>query len=193
MTTQARKYLAVMGAAVFSAVMTVASVCDAAEPFTLTSPAFKDGAAMPKNASAPNTPERVCGGGTEVSPGFAWANPPAGTKSFAILMFDPEGQRGFGVSHWVAYDIPATTHELKEGEGSKATTAFVQGMANRDTPKFRGVCPAPGDLPHHYVTTLMALDIPPGQLKPGLTREAFFEAVKGKSLGAISIVGLFSN
>ena len=160
-----------------------------AEPFSLNSAAFKDGATMPKIFAAPNEPERACGG-QNVSPPLEWSNAPKGTKSYAILMWDQEGQRGFGVSHWVAYDIPASMTSLKEGDGSEITTKFVHGAANRGTLKYRGLCPAKGELPHHYQITVMALDIAPGTLKPGLTREAFFEAAKGHSLGAVSIVGL---
>ena len=163
-----------------------------ADPFTLTSPTFKDGQMMPSIYAAPNTPERFCGG-KNVSPSLEWSNAPKGTKSYAILMWDQEGHKGFGVSHWVAYDIPANMTSLKEGEASEPSDKFVSGAANRGTLKYRGPCPKKGELPHHYQTTIMALDIAPGKLKPGLTREAFFKATKGHSLAAVSIVGLWGN
>src|SRR5262245_40897502 len=77
----------------------------AADPFTLTSTTFKDGQLMPRKVANtnPNNPNCV---GDNVSPQLSWANPPEGTRSFAILMEDPEGRGGAGVHHWVAYGIP---------------------------------------------------------------------------------------
>jgi phosphatidylethanolamine-binding protein (PEBP) family uncharacterized protein len=97
---------------------------------------------------------------------------------------------GDGVSHWVAYDLPADMTSIMEGEASQPSKKFVSGAANRDTRKYRGPCVTREELPHHYQITIMALDLAPGTLKPGLTREALLEAVKGHSLGAVSIVGL---
>ncbi len=57
--------------------------------------------------------------GENVSPQLSWVNPPAGTKSFALLMVDPEGRGGAGVNHWVAYGIPADVTGFAEGEVSK--------------------------------------------------------------------------
>lgn len=188
-----RLFLLVLGLAMVNLFLLLVNTYAAqAEPFMLTSSAFKDGETMPKLFAAPNEPERLCGG-KDVSPPLEWSNAPKGTKSYAILMWDQEGQKGFGVSHWVAYDIPASMTSIKEGGGSAPSPKFVSGAANRGTLKYRGVCPAKGELPHHYQITVMALDIAPGTLKPGLTREAFFETIKGHSLGAVSIVGLLGN
>ena len=63
----------------------------AADPFTLTSSAFKDGTLMPKKMAGANKANPNCVG-ENVSPALSWANPPAGTKSYALLMFDPEGR-----------------------------------------------------------------------------------------------------
>jgi len=160
-----------------------------AEPFTLKSSAFKDGEMMPKVYAAENEPDRICGG-KNISPPFAWSNAPKGTKSFAILMWDQEGHAGEGVSHWIAYDLPADMTSIAEGEASQPSKKFVSGAANRDTRKYRGPCVTKDELPHHYEITVMALDIAPGTLKPGLTREAFFETIKGRSLAGVSIIGI---
>jgi phosphatidylethanolamine-binding protein (PEBP) family uncharacterized protein len=88
----------------------------AAEPFTLTSTAFADGAALPiKYAGADPSRQPPCGG-DNVSPPLQWTNAPAATKSFAIVMQDPDGGRGTGSNHWVAYGIPPGKTSLQEAK-----------------------------------------------------------------------------
>jgi phosphatidylethanolamine-binding protein (PEBP) family uncharacterized protein len=79
----------------------------AAEPFTLKSPALEDNAPLPAKDAGNNKQNPNCVG-DNVSPPLAWSNPPEGTKSFALLLFDPEGRGGLGVSHMVAYGIPVS-------------------------------------------------------------------------------------
>src|SRR6202021_2071047 len=86
--------------------------------FTLTSPSFKDGERLAVKNAGNNKTNPNCVG-ENVSPAFSWANPPEGTKSYALLMFDPEGRPPGGVSHWVAYGIPASVTGFAEGEVSK--------------------------------------------------------------------------
>jgi phosphatidylethanolamine-binding protein (PEBP) family uncharacterized protein len=90
---------------------------NAAEIFSLTSTTFEDGKLMPKKvanskANQPNNPNCV---GDNVSPQFSWSNPPDGTKSFVLMMFDPEGRAPSGVSHWVAYGIPVSVTGPAQG------------------------------------------------------------------------------
>jgi phosphatidylethanolamine-binding protein (PEBP) family uncharacterized protein len=97
------------------------------------------------------------------------ANPPAGTKSFALLMFDPEGRPPGGVSHWVAYGIAPTVTGFAEGEASKQTDKYVGGKSLMNLPHYFGPCTPPGP-PHHYMFTLMATDLEPNALQSGMTR-----------------------
>ena len=92
------------------------SPAGAAEVLTLTSSAFQDnGTLAVKNACSDKqrTPNCI---GENVSPPLAWANPPEGTKSYALLLFDPEGRAPAGVSHMVIYGIPAEVKGFAEGE-----------------------------------------------------------------------------
>src|ERR1700739_3338848 len=57
-----------------------------------------------------------CKGGN-VSPELSWSNAPAGTKSFAILMHDPDAPTGSGWWHWVGYNIPANVSSIPAGAG----------------------------------------------------------------------------
>ena len=175
-----------------------ATNADAAGYFTVTSTSIKDGARIPVRFGADDQ-RRACSSrvtticpcpGKNVSPEIAWHNAPEGTKSFAILMFDVDGQYGAGVSHWVAYNIAPGTSELKEGDGS-AGKGFTGGTGTRANANYLGPCPPQGDGPHHYSITVMALDLDP-TLKPGLTREQFQAEAKGHYLASASIGGLFA-
>ena len=112
----------------------------AAEPFTITSPAFADnGQLVLKNGGAMK--ENPNCRGENVSPPLAWSNVPEGTKSFILFMWDPEGRFGTGVSHWVAYGIPANITSLAEGEASKETPRIVGGKNTSGTTVYFGPCP----------------------------------------------------
>ena len=162
----------------------------AAEVFTLASPAFKDGTLMAqKNAGAVKGNANCVG--ENVSPPLAWANPPAGTKSYALLMFDPEGRPPGGVSHWVAYGIPASVTGFAEGEVSKPSDKYVGGTSTMKLSNYFGPCTPPG-APHHYTFTLMATDLEPTALKPGLTRDEVIKALDGHVKVATGLIGTFS-
>jgi Raf kinase inhibitor-like YbhB/YbcL family protein len=161
----------------------------AAEPFTLTSTAFKDGDRIAaKYAGA--YPGRECGG-QNVSPPLAWSNPPANTKSFAIVLYDPDGGRGTGSNHWVAYDIPAAKTAFAEGEASVPPRGYVGGKNTLGIDYYFGPCGPSQDSPHHYIFTLIATDLAPGALPPGLTREELLQKLRGHALGPATIVGKY--
>lgn len=162
-----------------------------AEPFTLTSTAFTDGGVVPKKHAGFHPTRTPPCGGENVSPPLAWSNAPAATKSFAIVMQDPDGGRGAGSNHWVAYDIPASKTGLKEGEASKAPTEWVGGKNSVGWNYYFGPCGPAGDSPHHYIITLIATSLEPGQLPPGLTREELLARLRGKGLAPASIVGKY--
>src|SRR5207244_11821604 len=144
----------------------------AADPFTLTSTTFKDGQMMPRKVdnNLSNNPNCV---GQNVSPQLSWSGVPDGTKSFAILMEDPEGRGGAGVHHWVAYGIPASVTSFAEGELSKLSDKYVGGKSTQGVGYFSGPCTPPGT-PHHYTFVVIATDFDPKELPAGLTREEFF-------------------
>ena len=127
---------------------------------------------------------------TNVSPPLAWSNVPAKATSLALLMFDPEGRGGQGVSHWVAYGIPVSVTGFAEGEASKPSEKFVGGISTMKESVYFGPCTPPGPL-HHYTFTLIATTHGVKDLPPGLTREEFFEKSEGKLLTATGLVGLW--
>ncbi|ARP85423.1 YbhB/YbcL family Raf kinase inhibitor-like protein [Bordetella genomosp. 9] len=127
-------------------------------------------------------------GGDNVSPELTLGNPPAGTRSFAVTVYDPDGGRGLGFVHWVLYDIPASTKSLPRGIGTKGPAGAVSGVNGTRGSGYYGPCPPMGDKPHHYIFQAYALDIEPGTLKAGLTRDALIEEMRGHVLGSASVM-----
>jgi Raf kinase inhibitor-like YbhB/YbcL family protein len=171
-------------------VATSVSPASAEGVFTLTSPSYKDGERIPvKNSgNLKSNPNCV---GENVSPALSWSNPPANAKSFAIFMFDPDGRPPGGVSHWVAYGIPASVTGFAEGEVSKPSDKYVGGTSLMKMPNYFGACPPPGQV-HHYMLTLMATDLEPTALAAGLDRAEAMKALDGHVLQATSLIGTFS-
>jgi hypothetical protein len=160
-----------------------------AQDFTLTSSTFKDGGMLQKK-NAGNNPQNPNCVGENISPPLSWTNAPAGTKSFAILMVDPEGRGGLGVIHWVAYGIPPTVTGFAEGEVSKPSDKYVGGKAIEPKGAYWGPC-TPAGPPHHYTFTLIATDLDPKELPPGLTRDEFLAKLTGKTKGATGLIGMW--
>jgi Raf kinase inhibitor-like YbhB/YbcL family protein len=174
---------------VFGAIAFMPGLLCAAEPFALTSSAFKDGEMVPaKYAGA--YPGRSCGG-ENISPQLSWSHAPENTRSFAMVMTDPEGGRGLGSVHWVAYGIAASKTFFAEGEASTPPKDHVGGKNNLGIGYYFGPCGPPGDSPHHYVFTLIATDLAPDALPPGLTRDELLQKLRGHALAPASIVGKY--
>src|SRR6266436_5284562 len=148
-------------------VLALAVAGRAADPFTLRSTTIKDGQMMPRKVAnnLSNNPNCV---GENVSPQLSWTGVPDGTRSFAMLMEDPEGRGGAGVHHWVAYGIPASVTSFAEGEVSKQSEKYVGGKSTQGVGNFSGPCTPPGT-PHHYTFVVIATDLDPKELAPGLT------------------------
>jgi phosphatidylethanolamine-binding protein (PEBP) family uncharacterized protein len=108
----------------------VAGIAAAAEPFSLSSSTFKDGALMPKKVSNDGkimqNPNCV---GENVSPQLSWSHAPEGTKSFALLMTDPEGRAGLGVVHWVAYGIAPSVAGSRKAKSARIPTSTLAERA----------------------------------------------------------------
>jgi Raf kinase inhibitor-like YbhB/YbcL family protein len=156
--------------------------------FEVTSPSFTDGGML----TAANAASANGCGGQNVSPGLEWSGAPPSTKSFAVVMFDPDGAKGLGVVHWVAYDIPASRSAMAEGEGGNPSGHFTGGRNTSGTTAYRGPCPPLGDNPHHYVISVYALDLPPGTLTPGISRDELLAAIRPHVLAEASIVSRYS-
>lgn len=174
-----------------SAVVALAQPAGAAGVFTLSSANFKDGELLPRKvgdipARGPNCK------GENVSPQLSWANPPEGTRSFAFVMFDPDAGYGAGLVHWVGYGVARSVTSFAEGEISRASDKVVGGMSGKKLPFFAGPCPPPGS-PHHYLFQIVATDLDPKELPPGLTYVELHNRLKGHRKGESSLVGTYVN
>jgi phosphatidylethanolamine-binding protein (PEBP) family uncharacterized protein len=111
-------------------------------------------------------------------------------------MFDPEGRAPSGVSHWVAYGIPASVTGFAEGEVSKPSDKYVGGKSTQGVGFYSGPCTPPNASAHHYTFVLIATDFDPKELPPGLTRDeliAKFGPPPAHVKGSTGMVGLFVN
>jgi len=93
-----------------------------------------------------------------VSPEISWSGAPSSTRSFAILMFDPDAPTGSGFWHWVAWDIPAGTTSIPTG--ALPPPGSVNGENDGGTLGYTGPCPPAGDGVHHYRIQVVALSVP---------------------------------
>jgi Raf kinase inhibitor-like YbhB/YbcL family protein len=163
----------------------------AAGVFTLSSTTFKDGAMLPKAAGDIPARGPNCKG-ENVSPELAWVDPPEGTKSYAFTVFDPDAGVGAGFVHWVAYGIAPNVTSFAEGEISRPSDKYVGGTSGKKLAAYGGPCPPPGS-PHHYIFTIVATDLDPKELPPGLTYAELRDKLKGCRKGESSIVGTYVN
>ena len=131
--------------------------CSWAGNFTLTS----------KDLGGQLTVDQVFSGfgctGKNISPELLWANAPAGTKSFAVTVYDPDAPTGSGWWHWVIFNIPASVSQLPADAGNPALglapKASVQSATDYGKTGFGGACPPVGDKPHRYIFTVYALKV----------------------------------
>lgn len=188
-------------AAVMLAVGLGATTANAKGVFTLQSKTFADGQMMPKKVanSQANTRGNPNCVGENVSPELHWSNVPAGTKSFVLLVTDPEARKGAGVMQIVLYGIPATITELAEGALSKPSDNYVGGKNIAGVGTYFGPCTPPGTAPHHYAFVLIATTFEPKELPPGLTHDQVVDRIApgGKApvnaKASAGLVGLFVN
>jgi len=170
--------------------LTLAATASAA-PFKLTSPDFKEGATLSDKSSFNSF---GCTG-ENVSPELDWANAPAGTKSFALMVRDPDAPTGSGWWHWVVYNIPADAKSLPAGAGKADNSAVpkgaVQGNTDFGTAGYGGPCPPVGSGNHHYVFTLFALKVEKLDLPATATAAFVGFNVMASSLGKATLTGLY--
>jgi Raf kinase inhibitor-like YbhB/YbcL family protein len=160
--------------------------------FEVTSPDFADNGMLGESFASRGTSLRgpwSCGG-ENISPALVWSHPPADTRSFAVVMDDPDAAMGRGGNHWLMYDIPATLNGVARGDADRPGK-FVGGDSGRDKLAYHGACAEPGAKAHHFIFMVYALDLPPGTLKPGLTRAEFMQQIRGHSLAEASIVARY--
>jgi hypothetical protein len=147
----------------------------------LTSTAFTEGAAIPANYTCD---------ATNVSPPLKWSGVPAGAKSLALIVDDPDAPSGTWV-HWVLYDLPPAVTELPE---NLPKSQYIAGGAKQGLNDFRhlgygGPCPPRGK-PHRYFFKLYALDALL-DLKPGATKKDLESAMEKHIVAQAQLLGTY--
>lgn len=151
------------------------------EKISISAEGFKEGEAIPE--------EYTCKG-KDISPSLSWKETPAGTKSFTLIMDDPDAPAEPFV-HWIIYNIPADTQKLPKSMPLKKTLAdgSLQGITDMGGPGYSGPCPPPGK-PHRYYFRIYALDIKL-DLPPAASRNQVESAMKGHILAKGELMGKF--
>jgi hypothetical protein len=130
--------------------------------FTLTSESFQDGDYLDAQHVLSADYGFGCAGGNQ-SPHLAWSDPPAGTESFAVTLYDPDAPTGSGFWHWVVVNIPATVRALELDAGNprsgKLPAGALQVRTDFGAPGYGGPCPPAGDHPHRYLFTVHAVGV----------------------------------
>ena len=134
--------------------------------------------------------------GKNISPALKWSGAPVGTKSYALMVYDPDAPTGSGWWHWVVYNIPATCHELSQGAGATDSKTLpkgaMQGRTDFGTAGFGGACPPKGDKPHRYIFTLFALKTEKLDVPAGATAALVGFMVNANKLAQTSFTATYS-
>jgi len=151
---------------------------------TLSSPNFENGGTIPAVYTCD---------GEDISPALVWDNVPDGTRTFALIMDDPDAPIGT-FTHWLICEMPGTARSLPEqvptgGEISTPTRA-VQGRNGFDKTGYGGPCPPRGKA-HRYYFTLYALD-ETLDMPPGFSKHQLRAAVKGHILAEVQLMGRYA-
>jgi len=149
--------------------------------FRIESAAFKEGALIPARFSCQ---------GENVSPPLAWTDPPAGTRSFALIVEDPDAPAGTWI-HWVVYNLPAQARAMEENtpKQDELSNGGLQGTTSFGSVGYGGPCPPPGKA-HRYFFRLYALDAVLN-LQAGATKADVLAALKGHVVGEAQLMGRF--
>lgn len=158
-----------------------------AADFRLTSPDIAEG----KTMAGRHVFKGFGCAGDNVSPALTWSSAPAGAKSFALMVYDPDAPTGSGWWHWVVYNLPAAATSLPSGASlAGLPPGAVQGRTDYGTPGYGGPCPPPGT-PHRYVFTLHALDVEALSLPADASAAMVGFMVNSHSLGKASLTALY--
>lgn len=146
--------------------------------FQILSKAFAEGGWIPELHSCQ---------GADLSPSLEWSGAPAGVRSFALVVEDPDAPSG-AFCHWIVYDIPPVVHNL--AQGLKPGSVGVGGANDFGRPGYGGPCPPKGS-PHRYYFRLYALNVPALGLPQGAERGEVLHAMKGHILLETQCMGRF--
>jgi Raf kinase inhibitor-like YbhB/YbcL family protein len=164
--------------------MLVAATGGEAVPFAIESPSFEDGEEIPTRFTCE---------GADVSPELRWSNPPEGTRSFALIVDDPDAPDPRAPKttwvHWVLYNLPAEARGIREAATADGLPpGTLQGRNGWKRVGYGGPCPPVGR--HRYFHKLFALDAQLENLEePGAAD--LERAMEGHVLGRVELIGTY--
>ncbi len=136
-------------------------------------------------------PVRYTCDGVDISPPLRWSEVPEGTRSFVIIVDDPDAPIGT-FTHWVIYDIPSEIRELEEGiPKADQIDGVKQGMNDFGYVGYGGPCPPKGHGYHRYFFKVYALDVESLNLPPKATRRQVEDRMRAHILGEGSLMGRY--
>jgi Raf kinase inhibitor-like YbhB/YbcL family protein len=135
-------------------------------------------------------PARFTCQGENISPALAWRGAPDTTRSYALILEDPDAPAGL-FTHWIIFNMPASTVSLPEGVSPRGRrpAGSVEGKNDMGMAGYSGPCPPPGST-HRYYFKLYALsDVLP--LKSGASRKDTLDALEGLIVDKAQVMGTF--
>jgi Raf kinase inhibitor-like YbhB/YbcL family protein len=137
-----------------------------------------------------NIPAQFSCDGRNVSPDLSWSTAPTRTKSFALIMHDPDAPIAGGYTHWIVYNIPATAHHLAESipNQDRLPDGTVQGKNDSGKYGYTGPCPPSGT--HRYYFRLYALDTVL-DASAGSSKASLEKAIQGHVLAKAELLGRY--
>ncbi|MCU1531016.1 MAG: phospholipid-binding protein family [Arthrobacter sp.] len=159
--------------------------------FHVSSGSFEDGQTLPPAQRS----GKMRAGGQDESPQLSWSGAPAGTRSYAVTMFDPDAPGRGGFWHWAVLDLPAGITSLPAGAGAEGSRLLPPGAQQlKNDGGFRGylgAAPPPGHGPHRYVITVHALDVEQSGLDSGTSPASLESKLSRHTLGRGSLTGIY--
>jgi Raf kinase inhibitor-like YbhB/YbcL family protein len=138
-------------------------------------------------------PERYSKEGGNVSPPIQWTDAPRNTRSFAVVVEDPDAPKGI-FRHWAVYNVPPAYQGLDENSGSGSAGSplemAVNDFGNRS---YDGPQPPRGHGVHHYHFRLLALDVPELGLPAGASVKDVLHAAQAHLIAEAETVGTFQS
>jgi Raf kinase inhibitor-like YbhB/YbcL family protein len=136
-------------------------------------------------------PVRYTCEGENISPALSWEDAPVGTKSFALILHDPDAPREGGFTHWVVYDVDSSTSRIKENtpRQGKVDGLGMQGKNDSGRIGYMGPCPPSGT--HRYIMRLFALDTKLN-LKPGALHEEVETSMRGHLVEEATLMATYA-
>ena len=181
-----------VGSLLLGSAVVFQATASAAGGFTLTSATLKDGETIPLSVVYD---QMGCKGGDK-SPDLSWSGAPAGTKSFAVTIYDPDAKTGSGWWHWTVFNIPADVTQLATDAGAEDSKSLpkgaIQGRTDFGFSHFAGPCPPVGDAPHHYHFTVYALKVSKLPVDKNASGASVGDYIQQNVLAKAEIVGISS-